>query len=153
MQLISEKCVYFVYIERSTAYVHLYVDDVLVVEAVERAVIAVKQMLMNEFQMTNLRVAKSFLSVTFVCTSKGVFLRKEFNKHQVLETFVMTTCESLSTPLSLVRSTIEEPCAESGAGINRCREAITALLYISTRTRPDIAAAVGILTHKCKTLN
>ena len=69
VQLKYEECLYFIEIEGRTVYVIVYVDNVLVVVAFERAAIAVKQMLMNEFQMTDLGVPKYFLDVE-LCISR-----------------------------------------------------------------------------------
>ena len=153
VQLKSEECFYFIDIEGSTVYVLVYVDDILVVGITEGAVLAVKQMLMNEFRMTDLGVAKSFLGVEFVYTSKGVSLRQEYYIKQVLEAFGMADCKPVSTPLSPERHKHQGHGMNRDPSIGRYREAIGALLYISTRTRPDIAAAVGILARKCEDPN
>lgn len=66
----------------------------------------------------------------------------------MLENFGMETCKPTPTPLTTSTVTKNENGLFDGGNVNRYREAIGALLYISTRTRPDIAASVGILARK-----
>ena len=65
----------------------------------------------------------------------------------------MADCKPVSTPLSPERNKHKGQRMKRDPSIGRYREAIGALLYISSRTRPDIAAAVGILASKCEDPN
>ena len=62
----------------------------------------------------------------------------------------MSQSKRVKTPLRA--PTVQETGFEilHDPSIKRFREAIGALLYVSTRTRPDIAAAFGILSRKCE---
>ena len=149
-RLKADEWFYFIKIDGSTVWVLVYVDDVLVIGSCIKAVKAAKLMLSQEFEMKDLGVAKSFLGVEFLYNSEGVALRQKYYIEQVLEKFAMSQCKPVKTPLCA--PTMQEAGFEilHDPGIKRFREAIGALLYVSTRTRPDIAAAVGILSRKCQ---
>lgn len=77
-RLKSDECFYIIKVLTSTLYVLVYVDDVWVIGTLEDAVILVKRMLMREFEMKDLGVAKSFLGVEFIQTVEGISLRQEY---------------------------------------------------------------------------
>ena len=145
-----EECFYFLKHNGCMVWVLLYVDDVLVmglsVEVVEHA----KKLMKSAFEMTDLGIAKSFLGVEFIFGEHGVALRQSFFIRQILDSFGMLECKPANTPLVVASKTAKDRPSEAKKGIERYREAIGALLYISTRTRPDIAAAVGILSRHCE---
>lgn len=74
-RLKSDECFYFIKICTSTLYVLLYVYDMLVVAVIEGAVINMKRMLMREFNMEDLTMAKSFLRVEFIQIAERISLR------------------------------------------------------------------------------
>lgn len=148
-QLKSEECFYFVNVEDSTVWVIVYVDDVLVMGMCPTAVETVKDWLKATFEMTDHGVVTSFLGVEFVYTEDGLSLRQKHFINTVLHRFNMFYCKPVGSPMST---------SGNGAGRsdvvfktfdqNMYQQAIGALLYISTRTRPDISAAVGIMARK-----
>ena len=106
-------------------------------------------MLKREFEMKDLGMAKSFLGVEFLYSDDGVSLRQTYYIRQVLQRFGMSDCKPTSTPgPDHSKGTNTQGASDQSSGSERFREAIGALLFISTRTRPDIAAAVGILARK-----
>lgn len=107
-RLKSDECFYFIKILSSTVYVLVYVDDVLILGVYEEAVLTVKCMLMREFEMKDLGVAKSFLGVEFIYTSSGVSLRQEYYIQQVLQKFGMADCKPVMTPASTSKIGEEE---------------------------------------------
>lgn len=96
----SDECFYFINISGSTIYALVYIDDVLVLGVSEVDVTAVKKMLMQEFEMKDLGIAKSFLRVEFIYNESGMSLRQEYCIRLLLENFGMMDCKPVSTPIS-----------------------------------------------------
>ena len=99
--------------------------------------------------MTDIGNAKSFLGVEFIFGEHGVTLPQLFFIRQILDSFGMLECKPAIIPLAVASKTAKGRSSESQQGLERYREAMGALLYISTRTHPDIAAVVGILLRHC----
>lgn len=144
----AEECVYYIKVESSTVWIIVYLDDVLVIGMVVQAVETVKGWLKSKFEMTDHGQVKSFLGVAFLYTLDGVCLRQKHFINTVLQRFGMHNCKPVGTPLVPGRQTEDSSCNHKAVDQKLYQQAIGSLLYIETRTRPDIGAVVNIAARK-----
>ncbi|XP_077282834.1 uncharacterized protein LOC143908877 [Temnothorax americanus] len=91
-----------------------------------------------EFEITVDRNPESFLGMEIRHSSGKLKLTQENYSTKVLEKYKMNKSKSVSTPLAKGEESVREPVK-----INYpYREAIGSLLYLSSKTRPDLAQAV-----------
>ena len=65
----------------------------------------------------------------------------------MLKKFDMENCKPVGTPLEPGKRFTKLPENEKPSDIHRYQTAIGCLTYASTATRPDLAAAVGVLSQ------
>ena len=118
--------------------VALYVDD-LVITGNENLVTWTKSILSKQFEMKDLGDLQYILGILVERDKNGIYLSQVTYIEKVLATFGMEECKRVVTP-ALDPPGTESPKLESDVPY---KQAIGSLLYISTRTRPDIAYAVG----------
>lgn len=148
-QLKSEQCFYYVDVEGSTVWIIVYVYDVLVLGMCLLAAETINSWLKSKFEMTDHGAVKLFLGVEFVYTKEGICIRQKHFINTVLHRFGMFYINPVNTLVVPPGSNADS----NGPVFKRFdtimyQKAIGALLYISTRTRPDIGAAVGIIARR-----
>ena len=126
----------------------IYVDDIIPVSNDVEMLNKEKDSLCKEFEMVDLGEIHFVLgmSVKRDRANKVLFINQEKYLESVLNRFGMQDCKPVSTPLEPgvtfhKRLNDEEPCDK-----HVYQQAIGCLTYVSTATRPDIAAAVSILS-------
>ena len=122
----------------------LYVDDVIVMGKELSEICIVKRELSELLEMKDLGELGSFLGVSFTQDEGGAWLSQNYYCEQILQRFGMTSYKPVSTPACIDIETIEVsgPCDAS-----RYYEIVGSLLFLSTRTRPDIAGAVNLISR------
>ena len=90
--------------------------------------------------MKDLGDLRYILGILVERDKNGIYLSQVTYIEKVLATFGMEECKHVVTP-ALDPPGTESPKLESDVPY---KQAIGSLLYISTRTRPDIAYAVGV---------
>lgn len=83
-----------------------------------------------------------FLGVRFIRDRKGAWLSQAQYTSKILNRFGMQNCKPVKTPM-VVKSPAQEE--SSSADKKLYQEKMGSFLFLSTCTRPDISAAVGIL--------
>ena len=133
-------------------YIALYVDDLFLVGMLLANIKVVKEGLGREFKMKDMGEARFLLGIEIRRQEGGdVFLGQERYAKGVISRFNMEGCKSVSTPmeqgnlLSILQQPSSDVDKENMASIPY-RSAIGSLMYLSTCTRPDIAAAVSELS-------
>lgn len=94
----------------------------------------------------------TFLGVKFDRREHGAVLSQAHYVREILQRFEMENCKSISTPMAErpnvhIKSRISTGCADETIDQDIYREAIGSLLYLSTKTRPDISFAVNMLAR------
>ena len=131
----------------------VYVDDCLIISRSVQAIQAVKDMMEERFSITDLGPAKYFLGVEITSVPDGYFLHQSGYIRTILESHGMLDCKPAPSPmdpgllLDLTAKTAPS-CPPEATFSFPYRNAIGQLLYLTTKTRPDIAAAVGVLSRK-----
>jgi hypothetical protein len=123
-----------------TAYLLLYVDDIVLTASSEPLLRRIITALQQEFTMKDLGVLHHFLGVTVEPHPAGLLLHQRKYTRDILERVGMTDCNSCSTPVDTQGKLSEAegpPVSDSTA----YRSLAGALQYL-TFTRPDITYAV-----------
>ena len=136
---------------KKTETVHLlvYVDDLLMV-GTETAVSRVKQELARRFTTSDLGECTHFLGIKVERRTNGLFLSQKAYAERIVEKAGMEDAKVANTPLPLSHPLYEERTGTSDAEREFMRRApyrqlLGSLLFLATRTRPDIATAVSML--------
>lgn len=127
----------------------VYVDDVLLFglgEDVER----VSKRLSEIFTVTDLGRCSHFLGVKVDYRNDGVFMSQSAYVHKIIETANMSNAKFTKNPLPLSHTLYEEVIDVSPSEAAEMeeipfRKVLGALLFLSTRTRPDISTAVSMI--------
>lgn len=131
----------------------VYVDDILIMSRSRKAIQAVKNCLKENYGLTELGDISTFLGVN-VRRGDGFFtLDQEFYIDKTIKLAGMNDCKPARTPmdpglygeLTETRTRTDAEDAEM-KGVPYC-QILGKLLYVSTKTRPDICFAVGILSR------
>nr|CAB3499537.1 unnamed protein product [Digitaria exilis] len=123
-----------------TAYLLLYVDDIILTASSQTLLQRIIQSLQQEFAMKDLGTLHHFLGVTVEPHSSGLFLHQRQYALDILERAEMTNCKPCSTPVD----TQAKLSADGGAPLadpTAYRSLAGALQYL-TFTRPDITYAI-----------
>ena len=139
--LLSDACVY----RREGVWLLLYVDDIIAIGLDDKQVCAVKLELMRYLDVKDMRNIGFFLGVMFMRDGNGAWLSKKHYISEVFERFGMSPWKAVVTPMcdGALQDFSEEKEVHSDR--QSYQERLGCLLFISTRTRPDISAAVSIL--------
>ena len=98
--------------------------------------------------MKDLGPVKQFLGINIESDSDKIFLHQTNFAKSLLEKFGFENCKPIATP-SDVSSKQSSPDEEKFDDIEKYQSAVGALLYMSTRTRPDLSYAVNNVAKFC----
>ncbi|KAH9648352.1 hypothetical protein KPL70_025549 [Citrus sinensis] len=147
-------CVYYKLISTNLyIYLLLYVDDMLVAYKSREEIEALKNLLSSEFEMKDLGSANKILGMEIKRDrSKGImFLSQEKYLRRVLETFGMTSCKPVMTPIAthFKLSSLQCPKTEKEklemAKIPYAN-AVGCMMYAMVLTRLDISYALSVVS-------
>lgn len=128
----------------------LYVDDLIVCGKSLSDIDNVKRELSKRYKMKDLGELKTFLGVEVIQKPSGdVWLGQPSYTKNILKEFNMENSNPIETPAEANAHLV--PC-EEGDEYNNQKEyqaAVGSLLYLSTKTRPDISFAVGQASRYC----
>jgi hypothetical protein len=129
-------------------FVGVYVDDLLIGSNDFEELVRFKKALSSEFQMKDLGEVGYVLKIKVTRSETKIFLSQENYARELVRRFGMENSHGAFTPLET--GTVLEA---SGEGTELCgenvpyREAVGALMYLMTGTRPDIATAVSMVSR------
>ena len=133
----SEQCIYTN--KEKTLIVGFYVDDGILLCKNKQEQDKFIEKLEKEFEITINWNPKSFLGMEIKRSEENVKLTQEIFTQRILNIFEMNGSKPVDTPSVKCNEELDE----SEKTNYQYREAIGGLLYLSTKTRPDLAQAVG----------
>lgn len=139
----SDPCLY-VPSEGEMFIIAVYVDDILLAGKSDERMIEVKRALSERFDVKDMGELHYFLGVNINQNQDGdVWIGQPVYTQTILEKFGMNNAKPVSTPADastkLVKATDDSDEVDNGL----YQSAVESLLYLSSRTRPDIAYAVS----------
>ena len=145
----GDACLYVSHKGNEMCLIAVYVDDLLVVSKSDSFLSDVKARLSTRYKMKDLGLANYFLGVNVVQNNDSIFIHQAPYVCSLLEQFNFKNCKPINTPVD-TSNNLEKSCEDSDVfDIETYQSAIGSLLYLSMRTRPDIAFAVSNVSKYC----
>jgi hypothetical protein len=136
----SDTSLFILHRPAGTAYLLLYVDDVVLTASSDKLLHRIIDLLQHEFSLKDLGALHYFLGITVERSRDGFFLSQGKYAEELLDKANMSSCSPSSTPIDTsakLSSASGEPVADASA----YRSVVGGLQYL-TMTRPDITYAV-----------
>ncbi|CEG35351.1 retrovirus-related gag-pol polyprotein [Plasmopara halstedii] len=150
----ADHCIYVKRNDNNMIFVALYVDDLVIASNNNGLLKSTKNALSERFAMTDLGRLKYFLGIEIEQdeSTGSVSMRQTKFANDILKKFSMENSNSVKTPqdpgLILTKAMCEGGCKHEETMINvPYRNAVCCLMYLIVRTRPDLAAAGGVLSQ------
>ncbi|UYV65815.1 hypothetical protein LAZ67_3005531 [Cordylochernes scorpioides] len=141
--------IYEVELEERRIILSIYVDDIFAISENQAARNKCRELLNSSFEVKYLGPISHMLGVSFKKSEDGSMTLSQSNYiEELLQRFRLQEAKGVSTPLE---TNLDLRVRKNGNSNERFpyRELIGGLSYLSQRTRPDIAYAVGILSRYC----
>lgn len=131
--------------EKGTLFLAIYVDDGLIVGENEEEIDQLLEKLEENLEIKKSNEIDTFLGIRITRSKDSIKLDQEKYIEEVLERFGMSNAKPTEVPMIHDENAYD---AQTGKINFPYREAVGSLLYISSKTRPDIAYAVGFCSRK-----
>ncbi|KAK3697978.1 hypothetical protein QZH41_003963 [Actinostola sp. cb2023] len=150
----ADGCIYVKSIREADGHISymimgVYVDDIVTVSNDCSLLKAEKAGLCQRFKMVDQGEIHYLLGMSIKRdrVSRTLTINQPGYLEKVLKRFGMENCKPVSTPLELGKKFQQLSANDDAFDDQIYRQAIGCLTYASTTTRPDIAAAVGVLSQ------
>uniref|UniRef100_A0AAV1U369 Integrase catalytic domain-containing protein n=1 Tax=Peronospora matthiolae TaxID=2874970 RepID=A0AAV1U369_9STRA len=141
-----DPCLYIMTSEGHCVFVLVYVDDVLVTGSSLEMIVRTKNDLKTRFEMTDSGKCAFVLGIELLDGEDGsVTMCQRRYVDDVLKRFGMDECKAVASPVD-VSSRLVPSNSASKVDVP-FREAVSALMHLTTVTRPDIAYAVSFVSR------
>lgn len=142
----TDKCLYKKSSGGKVCYLLVHVDDMLVATNDETFREALMKSIGKEFELKDLGQVKHYLGIEVERTNHGEFLMSQTAFiDKIVKEAGLEEAKTMKNPIDLGYFKLNGTPLESN---EEYRTLIGMLLYLSTNTRPDIAASVSILSQK-----
>ena len=142
----SDPCIYIQTVHGVVFVIAVYVDDIILAGEGLPVMKKVKTSISGKFNVTDMGELHHFLGVKVTQKPGGeIWIGQATYARELLVRLQMSEAKPVDTPIDsgakLVKATEGEQCADK----TQYQSAVGSLLYLSTRTRPDLAYAVGVV--------
>ena len=144
IQSTSDPCIYTAS-EGEAFIIGVYVDDIILAGKSEKKMADIKKALSDKFEMKDLGELHYFLGVKVIQDRKkgNIWIGQPVYTKNILQKFGMENAKPISTPVAVnTKLTLKTEDSEY-FDKETYQSAVGSLLYLSTRTRPDITFAVN----------
>ncbi|PNF15680.1 hypothetical protein B7P43_G14259 [Cryptotermes secundus] len=125
----------------------IHVDDGIIMGEDERQTEEILLKLENQFQITKTTNPKVYLGIQIERQPDGIHISQTNYASQVLEKYNMQESREMKTPMAMTTPTNDKGENEKNDIRFPYREAVGSLLYMTSKTRPDMAFAVNVVSR------
>ena len=148
-QSIHDSCVYTYFSNDILCIIGLYVDDLILACNSNDFLVNVKNKLQNVYKMKDLGEMKQFLGVNVHHKNDSIFLEQSNFTENLLAKFGFSDAKPVATPVDISQKLCKLKENDEKFDIDKYQSAVGALLFLSTRSRPDISFAVSNVAKYC----
>ena len=142
-QSISDQCIYIKSDGNDILVVAVYVDDIIVGGQCKKHIDEIKYKLSLKFSIKDMGELHHFLGVKIIQSEDGIWIGQPSFIEDLLMKFDMKDCKPVDTPADPSIKLKKLFSNDDKVDREKYQSAIGCLIYLSTRTRPDITYAVG----------
>ena len=142
-QSVNDPCLYVYKRSGILCFIILYVDDILIGCQSKSFISKIKSYLSKTNDMKDLGKANEFLGINIVQNYDGIFIHQSNFVESLLKRFNFSDCRPISTPADISLKLNVTKDDDELFDKEKYQSIIGALLFLSTRTRPDISFSVG----------
>jgi hypothetical protein len=117
------------------------VDDGIIIGENERQIKEILAKLENQFQITKITSPKIYLGMETERKPDGIHISQANYASQMLEKYNLQESREMKTPMAVIPTTSN---IEQNEKRFPYREAVESLLYMTSKTRPDMAFAANV---------
>ena len=140
----NDPCIYTRITGGELFVIAVYVDDLIQAGKNEEEIEEVKKEISKKFDAVDMGPLHYFLGVKVIQSENGsVWIGQPSYIQSVLNKFKMEDCNPVETPADASQKLKKAEEKEELADKELYQSAVGSLLYVSTRTRPDISNAIG----------
>ena len=123
----------------------VYVDDIILAGRSDKRMKEVKDAIASKFTVKDLGELHHFLGVQVIQNkdSNSIWIGQETYARELIKKFKMEESNAVSTPIQLGSNLVTAVEEDDMFDQEIYQSAVDSLLYLSTRTRPDISYAVS----------
>ena len=148
-----DSCIYVKLVDKSLCMISVYVDDIIVACKNLEDLENIKLDLSSKFELKDLGSLSYFLGIKVVQQDNNISLNQASYVESLLNRFDFSNCKPVATPAD-VNSHLEKATDDCDlVDSTKYMSAVGSLLYLSTKTRPDIAYAVYNVSKFCSKPN
>ena len=147
----SDPCIYIKEAKEGYCVIAVYVDDLIVGGESEKNIACTKKKISEKFEVTDMGALHYFLGVKVYQNPKTneIWIGQPNFTKELLQKLQMSECKQVDTPIDPSIKLMKRTEEEEEFDKVKYQSAVGSLLYLSTRTRPDIAFAVGNTARYC----
>ncbi|KAF2347605.1 Reverse transcriptase RNA-dependent DNA polymerase, partial [Trinorchestia longiramus] len=139
----NDACIYTRVSNKGLCIIAVCVDDIIIASDCLDEINEVKSCLSAKYKMKDLGKLSYFLGVSVMQTKNEVFLEQCAYTKALLSRFGMDNANSVATPVDVNADLVTTSDEVEKCDKDLYQSAVGSLLYLSTRTRPDITFAVN----------
>ena len=149
-QSTNDPCIY-ISTKGEASIIGVYVDDFVIAAETSGRIEQVKKALSKKFDVKDLGELHYFLGVQVIQDheSESVWIGQPTYTESILQKYGMQEAKPVRTPADINSKLLKASDESELVDQNLYQSAVGSLLYLSTRTRPDIAFAVGNVARYC----
>ena len=144
----ADSCLYMKRKDGKFVIMAVYVDDIIPISNNTELLRAEKEAICKQFKMVDNGAIEYFLGMMIKRDreQRTLSISQPNYIESVLAKFGMSECKPVATPVEAGVKYEKRSCDDESCDVRQYQRAIGCLTYLSTSTRPDIAATVGMLS-------
>lgn len=154
-QMRAEPCIYilnqgknsFNKVHESFIILAVYVDDILIAAASQKALSFAKSSIANIFKIKDEGEARKIIGIELTRQRHGLILHQSEYIEDIIERFNFKNCNPVTIPMDIGNKLVHRKEHERIVTDAEYRQKIGALLFAATCTRPDICIPVNICSR------